>query len=145
MVTTQSFDHVHDCRLNQASVQMPPVTFLPIRRRGICNCLGSDRYSTLKKAQLVEPQSLVFSTSSNKLISYVTQGKSLNHHKPQFSHLQNGNFKCSLHNIAVRITKHLFIKRREVNGLPWWVNGKEAACQSRGHGFDPWSGKILMP
>ena len=112
MVTTQSFDHVYDCRLNQASVQMPPVIFLPIRRRGICNCLGPDRYSTLKKAQLVELQNLVFSTTSNKLISYVTQGKSLNHHKPQFSHLYNGNFKRSLHNIAVRITEHLFIKRR---------------------------------
>ena len=87
MVTTQSFDHVYDFKLNQASVQMLPVIFLPIRRRGMCNCLGPDRYHTLKKAQPVEPQSLIFSTSSNKLISYVTQGKSLNHHKPQFSHL----------------------------------------------------------
>ena len=28
-------------------------------------------------------------------------------------------------------------------GLPWCHSGWEAACQCRGHGFDPWSGKIL--
>ena len=27
-------------------------------------------------------------------------------------------------------------------GLPWWLSGKESACQCRGHGFDPWSRKI---
>ena len=27
-------------------------------------------------------------------------------------------------------------------GLPWWLRGKESACQHRRHGFDPWSGKI---
>ena len=27
-------------------------------------------------------------------------------------------------------------------GLPWWLSGKESACQCRKHGFDPWSGKI---
>ena len=26
-------------------------------------------------------------------------------------------------------------------GLPWWSAGKESACQRRGHGSDPWSGK----
>ena len=26
-------------------------------------------------------------------------------------------------------------------GLPWWLSGKESACQCRRHGFDPWSGK----
>ena len=28
------------------------------------------------------------------------------------------------------------------SGLPWWVSGKESACQCRGHGFDLSSGKI---
>ena len=28
-------------------------------------------------------------------------------------------------------------------GLPWWLNGKESACQGRGHGLDPRSGKII--
>ena len=28
-------------------------------------------------------------------------------------------------------------------GLPWWCSGWESPCQCRGHGFEPWSGKIL--
>ena len=28
------------------------------------------------------------------------------------------------------------------SGLPWWRSGWESACQCRGHGFEPWSGKI---
>ena len=27
-------------------------------------------------------------------------------------------------------------------GLPWWLTGKESACQCRGHGFGPCSRKI---
>ena len=27
-------------------------------------------------------------------------------------------------------------------GLPWWRSGWESACQCRGHGFEPWSGRI---
>ena len=27
-------------------------------------------------------------------------------------------------------------------GLPWWLSGKESACQCRRCGFDPWNGKI---
>ena len=27
-------------------------------------------------------------------------------------------------------------------GLPWWRSDWESACQCRGHGFEPWSGKI---
>ena len=26
--------------------------------------------------------------------------------------------------------------------LPWWHSGWESACRCRGHGFEPWSGKI---
>ena len=26
--------------------------------------------------------------------------------------------------------------------LPWWLSGKESACQCRRHGFDSWVGKI---
>ena len=29
-----------------------------------------------------------------------------------------------------------------IPGLPWWHSGWESACQCRGHGFEPWSGKI---
>ena len=27
-------------------------------------------------------------------------------------------------------------------GLPWWRSGWESACQCRGHGFEPWSGRV---
>ena len=27
-------------------------------------------------------------------------------------------------------------------GLPWWLRGKESACQCGRQGFDPWVGKI---
>ena len=29
-----------------------------------------------------------------------------------------------------------------LHGLSWWRSGWESACQCRGHGFEPWSGKI---
>ena len=28
------------------------------------------------------------------------------------------------------------------NGLPWWLSGKESACQCRRHRFDLWVGEI---
>ena len=28
------------------------------------------------------------------------------------------------------------------SGAPWWLNGKESACQCRRHGFSPWVWKI---
>ena len=28
-----------------------------------------------------------------------------------------------------------------IYGLPWWLSGKESACQCRRHGFEPWVGK----
>ena len=31
---------------------------------------------------------------------------------------------------------------KAIRGLPWWRSGWESACQCRGHGFEPWSGKI---
>ena len=34
---------------------------------------------------------------------------------------------------------YIFIKRV---WLPWWRSGWESACKCRGHGFEPWSGKI---
>ena len=40
-----------------------------------------------------------------------------------------GEFLCSHFNI-------------EDGGLPWWHSGWESACQCRGQGFKPWSGKI---
>ena len=41
---------------------------------------------------------------------------------------------------------HLFITKEAfkiyVQGLPWWCSGWESACQCRGHGFEPWSGRV---
>ena len=34
-----------------------------------------------------------------------------------------------------------FLKKLKL-GLLWWRSGWESACQCRGHGFEPWSGKI---
>ena len=34
-----------------------------------------------------------------------------------------------------------FLKKWKI-GLPWWRSGWDSACQCRGHGFEPWSGKI---
>ena len=30
----------------------------------------------------------------------------------------------------------------KIPGLPWWRSGWESACQCRGRGFEPWSGRI---
>ena len=41
---------------------------------------------------------------------------------------------------------HKCPQKTEAEGrLPWWCSGWESACQRRGHGFDPWSGKIPHP
>ena len=32
--------------------------------------------------------------------------------------------------------------QKQMWGLPWWRSGWESACRCRGHGFEPWSGKI---
>ena len=32
--------------------------------------------------------------------------------------------------------------KSQKTGLPWWRSGWESACQCRGHGFEPWSGRI---
>ena len=37
---------------------------------------------------------------------------------------------------------HSYVEAGKVSGrLPWWLRGKEPACQCRRHGF-PWVGKI---
>ena len=34
------------------------------------------------------------------------------------------------------------VNKIRIHGLPWWRSGWESACQCRGHGFEPWSGRI---
>ena len=45
---------------------------------------------------------------------------------------------CSL--IRNQLNKFQFIYAAK--WLPWWLSGKESACQCRRFGFDPWVGKI---
>ena len=33
-------------------------------------------------------------------------------------------------------------KINKIFGLPWWRSGWESTCQCRGHGFEPWPGRI---
>ena len=41
-----------------------------------------------------------------------------------------------------RIISWKYPKSKMRSGLPWWRSGWESACQCRGRGFEPWSGKI---
>ena len=34
------------------------------------------------------------------------------------------------------------LNKKKMWGLLWWRSGWESACQCRGHGFEPWSGRI---
>ena len=40
------------------------------------------------------------------------------------------------------ISEIIWLPEKLLLGLPWWRSGLESACQCRGHGIDPWSGKI---
>ena len=42
-----------------------------------------------------------------------------------------------IHTLSILFKVKLYFR-----GLPWWHSGWESACQCRGHGFEPWSGKI---
>ena len=42
--------------------------------------------------------------------------------------------------LLLRLVIILLLNRLE--GLPWWLSGKESACQSRRPGFNPWVRKI---
>ena len=51
------------------------------------------------------------------------------------------NFKRCEKLCVIYIVSCLVFKNM-TNAGPWWLNGKESACQCRGHSFSPWSGKI---
>ena len=50
--------------------------------------------------------------------------------------------KLLIHALLGWTGSELYRIKRPVPGLPWWCSGWESACQCRGHGFEPWSGKI---
>ena len=42
-----------------------------------------------------------------------------------------------------RVTLNAYSQQKiKGRGLLWWRSGWESTCQCRGHGFEPWSGKI---
>ena len=46
---------------------------------------------------------------------------------------------------SFHVSPHLipsFYVLKYIKRLPWWLSGKESACQFRRHGFSPWIGKI---
>ena len=47
-------------------------------------------------------------------------------------------FICYPYIVKIFLINTLFY----LSGLPWWLSGKESACQRRRRRFDPWSGKI---
>ena len=77
-----------------------------------------------------------------------------------WSHIHGNNLKSLKNSTNVRViiiedstclkareTSFRDLQLRKLNkkypwGLPWWRSGWESACQCRGHGFEPWSGKI---
>ena len=54
--------------------------------------------------------------------------------------------RCLSENIGTQRIVHLkwvnFTVCNWYLGLPWWLSGKESACQCRRQGFNPWVGKI---
>ena len=46
------------------------------------------------------------------------------------------------HNPSNNCTISIVLLQNRETGLPRWLSGKEIACQSRRHRFDPWSRKI---
>ena len=60
---------------------------------------------------------------------------------------QFGGFLQNENTLIIRSSNRApwYLPKRVKNlhpGLPWWRSGRESACQCRGHGFGPWSGKI---
>ena len=54
-------------------------------------------------------------------------------------------FLCALHYFFLQSANFLMSLahlRNACLGLPWWLSGKEATCQSRRHRFDHWWRKI---
>ena len=50
--------------------------------------------------------------------------------------LNKGEYLQSSCNTSQNVSRFMSL------GLPWWHSGQESSCQCRGHGFEPWSGKI---
>ena len=61
-----------------------------------------------------------------------------------WSSVGQGPFSESISSLLLCLVMwvQLFLVSNVEMGLPWWLSGKEPACQSRRSGFGPWVGKI---
>ena len=87
-----------------------------------------------------------------------TPGLPVHHQLPEFTetHVHRVSDAIQPPMISMNIWLHLILKSCKVKlyiyvyvcvciyiyGPPWWLSGKESACQCRIPGFDPWVGKI---
>ena len=60
--------------------------------------------------------------------------------KMQKASIYKGSFTM-MNVYTTNLLLYCFFSIKET-GLPWWRSGWESACQCRGHGFKPWSGRI---
>ena len=57
--------------------------------------------------------------------------------------VQNIDYKSTekMNSGPAELRENMKSKIKSLQGLPWWHSVWESACQCRGHGFEPWSGK----
>ena len=79
-------------------------------------------------------------TTAERLGEKTRKSAAVNYlHDTVYSHLKANCDKLKMHS---RKAKYMRSNNSDSLGLPWWCRGCESACQRRGHGSDPWSGKI---
>ena len=62
-------------------------------------------------------------------------------YKARSLELQLSTWKKTMIQVC-EFSKYLLKVRKDQTGLPWWLSGKESACQCRRFGFDSWVRKI---
>ena len=55
---------------------------------------------------------------------------------------ENWTATCTRMKLEHSLISYTKLKSKWIQGLPWWCSRWESACQCRGHGFEPWSGRI---
>ena len=76
-------------------------------------------------------------SSAGDVGSIPGQGAKISH----ASGTKNRNINYIITN-SIKTSKMVHIKKKKILWLPWWLSGKESACQCRRHESDPWSRKI---
>ena len=83
--------------------------------------------SKLKKLCIICSVCILFSLPLRQALS--ATGQAIHQKEQEVARLRTRQLDCQT-------------LKKSPMGLPWWHNGWESACQCRGHGFEPWSGKI---